>query len=59
MTGGDDKTIRKYDISSKKQLALAKTTNIIRAVDWSKAKPNLIVAGDWKGSIYLYNTDLE
>ena len=39
MTGGDDKTIRVYNIKDYKQLAMAQTQNIIRAVDWSKAKP--------------------
>lgn len=24
-------------------------------MDWSKARPDLIVAGDWKGLIYLYD----
>lgn len=57
VTGGDDKTIRVYDIQSHSQVKLAETTNIIRAVDWCKAAPNLIVAGDWKGLIYLYDAD--
>ena len=59
VTGGDDKTIRTYDITTYKQLNMAKTTNIIRAVDWCRAKPELIVAGDWKGVIILYNSELQ
>lgn len=39
VTGGDDKTIRVYDIETHSQLSIANTTNIIRAVDWSRARP--------------------
>ena len=59
VTGGDDKTIRVFNIKDHKQKYLAQTPTLIRAVDWCKKNSSLIVAGDWKGVIYLFNDKLE
>lgn len=58
VTGGDDKTVRVYDVKTHKQLSLYSTKNIIRAVDWSQTNSDLIVVGDWKGLIYLFDSKL-
>lgn len=36
-----------------------KMVNMIRGIDWQPSQGELIVAGDWKGKIYLFNKNLE
>lgn len=58
VTGGDDRTIRIFDIKSYKQKSLFKMKEQVRGIDWEQSKGELIVVGDYKGKIYLFDTEL-
>jgi WD40 repeat protein len=51
--------VRIYDIKTRKMLASAVLQNMVRAVDWEQSKGELIVVGDYKGKIHLYDTNME
>ncbi len=58
ITSGGDKTIRLWDIETKKMLEVSKRFETdIRAIDWS-SKGDFIVAGDVKGHIYILDLKL-
>lgn len=59
VTGGDDKTIRIYDAKSYDLLHIHQMKERIRGIDWEKSKGDLIVVGDYKGKIYLFDSKLE
>lgn len=58
VSAGDDKTLRIYDVKSRKMAASYKLDNMIRSVDWCQNKP-LIVCGDYKGKIFLFDEKLQ
>lgn len=59
VTGGDDMTLRIFDASTYEELHCYQMKEPIRGVDWSPLKGELIVAGDYRGGIHLFNTSLE
>lgn len=59
VTGGDDKTIRIYDAKSYDLLHIHQMKERIRGIDWEKSKGDLIVVGDYKGKIYLFDSQLQ
>ena len=58
VSGGDDRTIRLWDSSTFKQLNLFKMKQQVRGVDWHKKENGLIVVGDYKGKLFLFDSDL-
>lgn len=58
VSAGDDKSIRMYDIKDKKMLYSNVLKNMVRAIDWEQSKGELIVVGDYKGKIFLYDDKL-
>lgn len=58
VSAGDDKTLRVYDVESKKQLYCAKLADKIRGVDWQQSSGDYIVCGDFKGKIHLFDRKL-
>jgi echinoderm microtubule-associated protein-like 6 len=59
VTGGDDKTVRLWDSTSYKQLNLHKMKEPVRGLDWHKEANGHIVVGDYRGKIYLFDSDLK
>lgn len=56
ITGGDDRTVRLWDSATFKQLKLFKMKEQIRGLDWHQKGDGLIVVGDYKGKIYLFDS---
>ena len=59
VTGGDDKTVRLWDSASYKQLSLHKMKEPVRGLDWHKEANGHIIVGDYRGKIYLFDSDLK
>ena len=58
VTGGDDKTVRIYDANTYEMLHSCEFKDRIRGIDWEKSNGELIVVGDYRGRIYLLDTEL-
>lgn len=58
MTGGDDATVRIFDIKSLQQLHFFKMKEKVRGIDWEQSQGELIVVADYKGKIYLFDSEL-
>ncbi len=56
VSGGADKTVRLWDIETRKMLAFSKFENDIRAVDWA-TNNKFIVCADILGFIYLLDAN--
>lgn len=59
VTGGDDKTIRIYDAFTFEMLHSYKMEERVRGLDWERTKGQLIVVGDNRGRIYLFDAELK
>ena len=59
VTGGDDKTLRIYDADTFEMEHSYELKERVRGVDWERSKGELIVVGDYKGKLYLFNPQLE
>lgn len=57
-TGGDDATVRVFDIKSLQQLHLFKMKEKVRGIDWEQSQGELIVVADYKGKVYLFDSEL-
>ena len=58
VTGGDDKTVRMYDVATYEMISILPMKERIRGLDWEKKEGELIVIGDYKGKIYLCDEKL-
>ncbi len=58
ITAGDDFTVRLWDSVNRKQLKLHKMKEQVRGVDWNQKPDGNIVVGDYRGMIYLFDSEL-
>ena len=58
VTGGDDKTVRLWDIGGKKEMNRIYFDHKIRGIDWSTDAEQKIVIADSRAKLYLFNKDL-
>jgi microtubule-associated protein-like 6 len=58
VTGGDDCTLRIFDISTLQQTHFFKMKEKVRGLDWEQTGNDIIVVGDYKGKIYLFDSEL-
>jgi len=57
VTGGDDKTVRYWDIKTKEELKRINFENKIRALDWSNDGKKIVVA-DSHAAIKYFDREL-
>lgn len=57
VTGGDDCTVRMWDIKSRSEVRRVNYENKVRGIDWSNDGQKIVVA-DSKAKIYLYDSSL-